>query len=324
MKPHTTPEDDAFLRDLAEVRSAYRNASVSTSDDGPRKSVDDAIRAAARRAVHAGPGTRKRPWVNAWSRPLSAAALVVLTATITMVAIDDPVYVEKQVSPLTVENIPAAPAKAANAKLDAAVEAVADTTAKRIAPTGKSSETAISSEGRAKEKRTADARVAQAPVAAATPNPAAPPVYAPPAPALVPPPEVRVAESVAAPVATPSVAPAVAAAPLAALPPPAPLAARALVGAASAIGAVSEKQEKLARRENIATSSAEQKRADTAITLSGTALKDATSNEPADAWIQRILVLQQQGKTHEAAEELAKLLKRYPDVRMPEALRKLK
>ena len=54
------------------------------SGEQPPEALDDAIRAAARRAVHAGPRRRGANFVQRWRLPLSIAALVVVSASITL------------------------------------------------------------------------------------------------------------------------------------------------------------------------------------------------------------------------------------------------
>lgn len=66
-------------RDPALAR-AWREA----SGDEPPADLDDAIRAAARRAVHAGPRPAERSFVQRWRVPLSVAALVVVSASLTL------------------------------------------------------------------------------------------------------------------------------------------------------------------------------------------------------------------------------------------------
>jgi hypothetical protein len=86
--PHI-PDDD-FERDRATVGAAYARVYENSREphSGPPPAIDAAIRAAARRAVNAGPRTVERPWINRWTKPLSAAAVVVLTASVIFVAIE--------------------------------------------------------------------------------------------------------------------------------------------------------------------------------------------------------------------------------------------
>ena len=79
--------DSEFDRELAMVSRAYRGAGVDS--DGPPAAMDDAIRAAARRAVKSGPHSAGKSWVSRWYAPLSAAALVVLTTSVGFLALDE-------------------------------------------------------------------------------------------------------------------------------------------------------------------------------------------------------------------------------------------
>lgn len=64
------------------VRDAYR----ALDADLPSAAIDDAIRAAARRAVHARPGAIARIWF----KPIAAAAVVVLGLSVVLVAVKQP------------------------------------------------------------------------------------------------------------------------------------------------------------------------------------------------------------------------------------------
>ncbi len=72
-------------RDLAEVVRVYRGM----GQDLPSPAVDDAIRAAARRAVHAGPRALKKSWWMSGNNPLAAAAVVVLVVSVGLLSIDE-------------------------------------------------------------------------------------------------------------------------------------------------------------------------------------------------------------------------------------------
>ena len=74
-----------FDRELAAISRAYKNA----EQDTPSSAMDDAIRAAARRGVKSKPHVIGKSWIARWSTPLSAAALVVLSVSVGLVAIDE-------------------------------------------------------------------------------------------------------------------------------------------------------------------------------------------------------------------------------------------
>jgi hypothetical protein len=76
-------EQDDLERMLAasrELRSGYRAA----SQEQPSAQVDDAIRAHARRAVGARPRSTTSPFGASWRMPLSIAAVLVLSVTLTV------------------------------------------------------------------------------------------------------------------------------------------------------------------------------------------------------------------------------------------------
>lgn len=78
-------QHDEFERDLALTSRVYKG----TEMDLPSNAMDDAIRAAARRTVKSKPHTVNKSWISRWSTPLSAAALVVLSVSVGLIAIDE-------------------------------------------------------------------------------------------------------------------------------------------------------------------------------------------------------------------------------------------
>jgi resuscitation-promoting factor RpfA len=82
---NSSGNDGEFERDLAATSRAYKSADADT----PPPAMDDAIRAAARRAVKSQPRAIGKSWVSRWSAPISAAALVVLTVSVTLVSIQE-------------------------------------------------------------------------------------------------------------------------------------------------------------------------------------------------------------------------------------------
>lgn len=88
----TTPEDDelkALLADSAEVRARYRASAL----DEPPAALDSAIRAAARREVQARPRLASSPFAGSWRVPLSIAAVVVVSVTVTLMVAEHTRYV---------------------------------------------------------------------------------------------------------------------------------------------------------------------------------------------------------------------------------------
>ncbi len=116
-----TPNDD-----MDDVTRAYQR--TQTAEDGPPAALDDAIRAAARRAVQSRPQPVGQGWVARWRTPLSAAAVMVLAVSVVFVAIEE----KPDVAPASMqtvtqelrEAVPAAP-PAASTKKDAATAGVA-------------------------------------------------------------------------------------------------------------------------------------------------------------------------------------------------------
>lgn len=99
--------------DMDDVTHTYQR--TQTPDDGPPAALDDAIRAAARRAVHSRPQPAGQGWITRWRTPLSAAAVMVLAVSVVFVAIDEkpdvaPASMQKVTQELR-EAAPAAPAK---------------------------------------------------------------------------------------------------------------------------------------------------------------------------------------------------------------------
>ncbi|HVK54385.1 MAG TPA: hypothetical protein VM532_05070 [Burkholderiales bacterium] len=81
--PQGADEDwDATLGDLSR---AYRGI----PSDEPSPSLDDAIRAAARRAVHSRPQSVRKSWVQRWSGPVATAAVVVLTVSVGILTMEE-------------------------------------------------------------------------------------------------------------------------------------------------------------------------------------------------------------------------------------------
>jgi hypothetical protein len=73
------------IADTEQVKKSYRAA----LQEEPRAIIDDAIRAAARRAVSSGPTSIGKRWFNRWTTPLAAAATVMLTSSVIFMAVRD-------------------------------------------------------------------------------------------------------------------------------------------------------------------------------------------------------------------------------------------
>ncbi len=110
--------DDKFERELAALGHAYR--SNLDANDAVPPGVDDAIRAAARRAVYARPQPLRKSWLFGWGGPVAAAAVVVLTVSIGMLSLEEqpelaPEELKKAITPR-----PAKPTSEANVSAEVA------------------------------------------------------------------------------------------------------------------------------------------------------------------------------------------------------------
>jgi hypothetical protein len=87
------PPDAAFSQGADEDRDAtlgdLSRAYRGIPSDEPSPSLDDAIRAAARRAVHSRPQPVRKSWVRRWSGPVATAAVVVLTVSLGILTMEE-------------------------------------------------------------------------------------------------------------------------------------------------------------------------------------------------------------------------------------------
>ena len=77
--------DSANIAGAEQVKQSYRAA----LQEEPRAIIDDAIRAAARRAVASAPTSIGKRWTARWTTPLAAAATVMLTSSVIFMAVRD-------------------------------------------------------------------------------------------------------------------------------------------------------------------------------------------------------------------------------------------
>jgi hypothetical protein len=77
--------DSANIAGAEQVKESYRAA----LQEEPRAMIDDAIRAAARRAVASAPTSLGKRWTARWTTPLAAAATVMLTSSVIFMAVRD-------------------------------------------------------------------------------------------------------------------------------------------------------------------------------------------------------------------------------------------
>jgi hypothetical protein len=296
--PNKPLPDDDFERDLAALTRAYGKA----GREEPPAALDAAIRAAARRAVHAGPQARRRSWVSQWATPVATAAVLVLTVSIGLVS-----YRERP--------------------------DLATTGVRSDIPPRPQAPAAVPAE---KEAPAADFAVAPGP---ARPVPAQP---APASPAPMPFKDVGTATGklkAQAPAAASEEAPRGREAEIKERPaaPPAPEPAAAPAPAASAVArdsAVLEKRSFAAPAAQApaatpaAPARAEMQSGERAAPAAGLNLQRAKKEVQADrtpeAWIKEIRELQRDGKNNEALEELEKFRKRFPDYALPPELKDLR
>ena len=101
--------DNDSRQQLDAVSRAYR-AARAHENASPPAALDDAIRAAARRAVKAVPQPVGNSWLRRWTPPLAVAAVVVLSVSVVFVAVEE----RPELAPASVQKItlarPTAPA----------------------------------------------------------------------------------------------------------------------------------------------------------------------------------------------------------------------
>lgn len=282
--------------------SAYR---ASPREEPPRE-LDERIRAAARRAVAAGPqtlearaqGETARSWIARWRVPMSVAATVLVAVTLSYMVQEEEARRVPIDGPPSAAPAPAqvAPASAAPPRADVQSGPPVDERPARAQPP--------TAAPVLREKR--------APAEAQAPAPAP----APPA-KLEPPPTAGAAsnelEKRRADIAAPA-APAIQAAP-AAPAAPAPIAPAAkpapFSGPTTRAAPSGEAAEPLGRDRAAADRPGRMERG-----VAAPAAAEAKSRTP-EAWVEEIRRLKAQGRTAEAAAELAEFRKRYPDYKLP-------
>lgn len=284
--------------------AAYR----ATRDEEPPAHLDDAIRAAARRAVDAGP-RRPQSWQARWRVPLALAATVVLSVTVTLMVRE---HQEQELvrSPMP----PSAEPEAARAK-----EAPRDDVQRQQAPQRDEQKAASRASQPQTETREAPARGAQpsAPLSAPANAPPGSPPAAPPSAPLATSPSAPLATPPSAPLGTPSgepsTAPAVTPAPRSA-PAPAPQAERKSEGLDRM-----ERERPAARITREANDYAAPSTVSPAAPSSPAAV--AAPARSAESWLAEIRNLLAENRKAEAAAQLSEFRQRYPDHPLPDDLR---
>ena len=338
-------QHDEFERDLALTSRAYKN----TEMDLPSGAMDDAIRAAARRAVKSQPHAVNKSWVSQWSKPLSAAALVVLSVSVGLIAIDEQPDLApaslKEVAKPKVAVLPAAPSIPAPAVSPAPESAApaaviawdlpqpARTAEKKaridlrsVAPRD---QIALSAKPDLESRRSeTDGTVSGNLVAKDSDRAVASPAVAPfvPAPPLA---EVAATRESASQRTTDTVKRE--ALQIKQLVPQAAsmAAARGDAGSLTLQKSVAADAPATVPKPSIAAGNAAiappvyAAPATPAASAAPSSLADK-ANEPPDVWMKRILELKRLERTREFEDELARFRKRYPDFAMPEELKVLR
>ncbi|MEQ1516317.1 MAG: hypothetical protein ABL931_07500 [Usitatibacteraceae bacterium] len=345
--------DDEFERDLARSSRAYK----AIGDDLPPPAMDDAIRAAARRAVKSKPHAVGKSWVSRWSAPISVAALVMLTVSVVFTGLDE----QPDIAPAPVKNIAmpksAAPSAAppttlatpgaGAAQTSQSMEKKARVAQEHSAPRDQLAESRQQDMDRRRSDVTENtaSTVASAPslkekrdaIAFNAPPPAAPAMMAPAAPAPANP----LAKDATGFVAEP---------------PPAQLAksqenagaavaesakremaqakqSQPALAAGAAVGSLRNEVAALPAKKSVDAAAPVAPAPAAPVVASATAVAPpqyaagprsqllADKAEPPEAWLKRILELKQQGKSREFDDELGKFRKRYPDFPLPEELK---
>ncbi len=137
-------EDRKHAEDLDAVSRAYRNSGAARNNDDmmPPAAIDDAIRAAARRAVQAGPQPKGKNWLGRWTPQLAVAAVVVLSVSVVLVSVEE----RPELAPAPMQKItptrPSEPRAASNASAPSAIISAekSDTRAQELAKPSKSAE----------------------------------------------------------------------------------------------------------------------------------------------------------------------------------------
>jgi hypothetical protein len=328
----TRSSEDADLQ-MDDVSKAYRSAMHDMLREEPSHAIDDAIRAAARRGVSAGPVPLHKSWFSRVRFPLAAAATVLLTGSLIFIGMR-----EDKKAITTLNESSSSAVTASIAKADAGVPDI-----KPIVPPESYAEQKERKESREKteakakpaapkETRVESAakdglRTQSADKAAAPSEPARARASAPaepftrtlqaPAAATIAPPPPPAAVAAAAPPPPPEVQMTAAPPkPLAAL--PAPATSESVSQAPAAV----EKADDVASRP--VTVAKSQPPAPVMAPVSQAASPSAAARnvtvESADRWIGRMVVLQNDGKTEQLHTELKRFRKVYPSTTLPTSL----
>jgi hypothetical protein len=306
-----SPEDselEALLAREGRLARAWREA----SREEPSPATDAAVRAAARRAVHAGPRARHGPFSARWRVPLSVAALLVVSGTLTLLVAERREHVPEAALDAPSARPPAAPAApptapAPRAEEQKSAEALAPDTAPGAgAPRARQLPVSpqAADESRKALRDAPEKRGTVAPHAARE----VPPLESAPAPATPAAPAREYADT-RAPAATQSRSD------------------EGAIGEQDAAGAKKDpvpqalpqrEREQARAKADAATEAVQGKREGFE---SGNALPPAVEPplEP-KPWLERILALRREGRLPEADRSLREFRRRYPDYPLPPEL----
>lgn len=344
--PRDDRELDAFLARDSALQRRWRD---EAGDDEPPAGLDAVVRAAARRAVGAGPRAHG-PFSGRWRVPLSIAAVVAVSATVTLMVADRrdhlPTAAPERGSALApAEPLRGAPAEATVAPTQESVESQPAGTVERGAAgdsTQRMQDARVAAKSSAPERFAEPAEARRAPRSFPDSEEDAAP--APPAKLQAerePAPRETAADRADAPAprmrTVPSAEPAPAAG-TAASPPAiartqetAPALPAAPVPAAGALhdadspeapAAPAAKAEARAKRQADDALRLEESQASAAAEPDSEATS-AAADAQAQRWIERIRALRRAGKLAEAEHSLREFRKRYPQYRLPADLREL-
>lgn len=306
--PDEDRELDAFLARESPLQRQWRDL----PHEEPGADLDASVRAAARRAVHAGPRAGGAAPVARWRFPLAIAATVVIGSSLTLMVArhEPPLQADRSAGVERPAPAEAAETSSAAASDVAPAEAARDpgvaAALKQAMPTAgrgpnADAQTAPNGHANTEAKRARPARAREQP----EPAPSAEHVEAKLAPARPSADGARLSEQTIADALAPpnEAAPAV---PSPAQPPAAP--------AAPAAVASASQNPRAAKMNSRAYSAPEPPSPDAVRADSADALAPA-------AWIERIRALRRAGKPEEAQRELRALLARHPGYELPEDLK---
>jgi hypothetical protein len=350
-------EDDAVRRAYQATREAAGGSAVDAAfPDEPPASVDNAIRAAARRAVHARPQAVGKSWFTRYRTPLSAAAVVMLSASLVMVAFNERADLRPDSPIVAAVPVPAAPAepakrdtgitfdklaneapinppmvKAEMVKTPVVMEPIVTPKEKKSPPavdearkaTQQLAEAAQSSVPQSGTNRLREASPSMASSAATTQGPAGAISDKPaPLPVPAPPPSPKAMMKTVSPSVAPTNVLAEPRLPMAAAPAPqspaaaGPAPAPATVARASGVAAAKPDS---GRREQD-TFTGETRASDLRADSKERATEPVTDQQSMQGWIARLTSLKRAGKEAELRASLAQFRKIYPRSELPKEL----